>query len=71
MRFRTVEVKLRGYGYPLPLGWRLSTATRYLIDWQWGVRSRCTRPPDEGAADGDVNCVKELLFRQLSRPKAP
>jgi hypothetical protein len=25
----TIEVTLQGLGYPLPLGWRLSTMTRY------------------------------------------
>jgi hypothetical protein len=65
-RFRTIEVKLRGLGYPLPLGWRLSTATRYLIESQRGVKAKCSTQAEERGARGEVDCAKALIYQQLS-----
>jgi hypothetical protein len=71
LRFRTIEVRLRGLGYPLPLGWRLSTTTRYLIEAQRGVRGKCTQAPAEDADLNDVDCAKALIFRQLYHANTP
>lgn len=70
VRYRTVKVKLSGEEYPLPLGWRLSTTTKYLIDYQGGSRAKCNTPP-EPPFDGNPDCPKALFFQQLSHPPWP
>jgi hypothetical protein len=55
------KVELRGYGYPLPLGWRLSPITRLLIIGQNDDRSRCS---DDKA---QVNCVSGEVVKEMNR----
>lgn len=57
---RPIVVRLRGLGYPLPLGWRLAKSTQYLIQYQKGVRGNCN-------GGEDANCAKDAIYRQLSR----
>jgi hypothetical protein len=73
--FNPIEVRLRGLGYPLPLGWRLSTTTRYLIEFQLGSRLNCKEPPDpaskvirdEGySGSNTADCAKAAIFTDLS-----
>jgi len=52
---------LQGYGYPLPLGWRLSPITRLLILGQNGDSTRCA-PTEEGA-----NCLKAEMYQELNK----
>jgi hypothetical protein len=69
VQYKPMEVKLSGLGYPLPLGWRLSTTTRYLIELQNGLRSRCESDPNlDSTGDISTDCIKKILFKQLSRP---
>jgi hypothetical protein len=52
---------LQGYGYPLPLGWRLSPITRLLILGQNGNSRRCVLI-EEG-----VNCLKAEMYLELNK----
>jgi hypothetical protein len=59
--FRSLgEVELRGYGYPLPLGWRLSPITRLLILGQSGNAVGCQQ-------DGGSKCLLENITDELNR----
>jgi hypothetical protein len=55
------KVILQGYGYPLPLGWRLSPITRLLILGQNGNPTRCV------PAEGGANCVRARISDELSK----
>jgi hypothetical protein len=60
------EAKLNGFGYPLPLGWRLSPITRLLIYGQNGIVASC----QAGVADREMagaECLKARIHRDLSR----
>jgi hypothetical protein len=55
------EAELRGYGYPLPLGWRLSPITRLLILGQSGSAVGCQQN-----ASG-ANCFLANVTEELNR----
>jgi hypothetical protein len=60
---RTLE--LQGFGFPLPLGWRLSPITRLMILGQDGVSTKCA-----GVSSGDClrhDIVEELTNDQTSK----
>lgn len=68
VRAEVVRLELNGYGYPLPLGWRLSPVTRHLISLHNGAAADC----DNGAAQADgkreivtASCVKQRVFERL------
>jgi hypothetical protein len=52
------KVVLQGYGYPLPLGWRLSPITRLLILGQNGNLTRCSE---------NVERPDCLMYKELNR----
>jgi hypothetical protein len=54
------EAPLVGYGYPLPLGWRLSPITRLLILGQNGDRHLC-----RSATMQNNDCVQQRIYEQL------
>ncbi|OYW51892.1 MAG: hypothetical protein B7Y80_21200 [Hyphomicrobium sp. 32-62-53] len=63
------KLELRGYGYPLPLGWRLSGITRGLIDFQNNEGSDCDLtklPESEEGAGVPAGCAREMIRRSLS-----
>jgi hypothetical protein len=63
-----VKLELRGYGYDLPLGWRLSPVTRHLISSQNGGRVRCDEQDKRAVCDGggvSAGCVKSLIYEKL------
>lgn len=68
VRAQVIKLQLRGYGYPLPLGWRLSPVTRHLIAFQGGLTMRC---PDTAKTEGqvgftvDAGCAKKLVYDKL------
>ena len=68
LRFRKVE--LQGYGYPLPLGWRISALTRNLILAENGVADRCKSADQftssEKAGDS-ADCVVAAIVEQMSK----
>jgi hypothetical protein len=63
------KVELRGYGYPLPLGWRLSPITRLLILGQNDDRALCAgqqkTPP--GNKNVQLNCISGNLVEDMNR----
>lgn len=68
VRAEVVKLELNGYGYPLPLGWRLSPITRHLISLHNGAAADC----DDGAVRPDgkgeivtASCVKQRVFERL------
>ncbi len=66
-----LKVRLEEYGYPLPLGWSLSTVTRYLIQFQTGTLNPCQRKQGPPRIAVDVNsssCVVGDLIGQLTHP---
>jgi len=64
-----LKVRLEEYGYPLPLGWSLSTVTRYLIQFQTGEVNPCQRKQGPPRLAVDVNsssCVIGDIVGQLT-----
>ncbi|MGI9386212.1 MAG: hypothetical protein ACR2OX_02165 [Methyloligellaceae bacterium] len=66
------EIPLSGYGYDLPLGWQLSTVTRFLIRAQDGDKEKCERSanlssPSEDSQAISTDCVNDIVFRDLNR----
>jgi hypothetical protein len=57
----TEQAVLHGYGYPLPLGWRLSPITRLLILGQNGDSNRCN------SDDDNSDCLVAKIYNQLNR----
>lgn len=63
-----VKLELNGYGYPLPLGWRLSPITRHLISLHNGMEADCS---DAGAPiSGEskfvsASCAKRRIYDRL------
>jgi hypothetical protein len=55
------KVVMYGYGYPLPLGWRLSPITRLLILGQIGDPFLCKSAPVS------QNCLKARVYDEMSR----
>ena len=55
--------ELRGYGYPLPLGWRLSPITRLLILGQNGDPSRC--PAEGDVTKSSVDCLRARIHDDM------
>jgi hypothetical protein len=66
-RYSTIEIRLNGNQYPLPLGWRLSAVTQSLIQGQSGKRERCMSEPAERAKSGSVDCARAKIYDQLRR----
>jgi hypothetical protein len=63
-----VKLELQGYGYPLPLGWRLSPVTRHLISYQDGLALECDAHDDAAMKTGKgikAGCVKKTIFDKL------
>jgi hypothetical protein len=64
-----LKVKLEGLGYPLPLGWSVSTVTSYLIQFQTGDFDPCQRSASASGEVSDVHsssCVIGDLVGQLT-----
>ena len=64
-----VKLELRGNGYDLPLGWRLSPLTRHLISVANGRSAQCSDQDKSAVCDGDgvsANCVRHLIFEKLN-----
>jgi hypothetical protein len=62
-RFHSLgKIELRGYGYPLPLGWRLSPITRLLILGQNGDPANC-KQNEKNTTD----CVSADIVNELNR----
>jgi hypothetical protein len=64
-----LKVTLEGLGYPLPLGWSVSTVTSYLIQFQTGDFDPCERSPGVSREVKDVHsssCVIGDLVGQLT-----
>jgi len=66
-----LKVRLKEYGYPLPLGWSLSDVTRYLIQYQTGELNPCERKqgPRQASPMLDLNsssCVISEIIGQLT-----
>jgi hypothetical protein len=62
------KMELQGYGYPLPLGWRLSPITRLLILGENGDASRCAK--SKGANQPSFNsadCFKSQIIEALQK----
>jgi len=62
---------LNGLGYPLPLGWRLSILTRFLIDGQLGNEHECTLGTLEEimrSEDPTPDCIDKAVLQQLRQP---
>jgi hypothetical protein len=55
------EAVLYGYGYPLPLGWRLSPITRLLILGQMGDKMLCKSGSD------DADCLRAKMYGDLDK----
>ncbi len=64
--FRFSRVDLQGYGYPLPLGWRISPLTRNLILAENGVAERCQAGPSGGGGN-NADCVVSAIVKDMSR----
>lgn len=65
---RLVKLELKGEGYPLPLGWRLSPVTRHLISHQNGLELKCERHELNALETGrgiKAGCVKKLIHDRL------
>jgi hypothetical protein len=62
---RVRDVRLVDMGYPLPLGWRLSTITSLLIRAQAGDAKACGDKA-ENVVELDANCVLATVYRELS-----
>jgi len=63
-----VKLELQGYGYPLPLGWRLSPVTRHLISYQDGLALECDQKDEDAVKRGKgikAGCVKKLIYDKL------
>ena len=58
------KVELQGFGYPLPLGWRLSPITRLLILGENEGTGWCGE--DSGNA-GDKNCVRSKIYSDMMK----
>lgn len=68
-RATVLKVWLEGLGYPLPLGWSLSTVTSYLIQFQTGEVGPCQRQQDSSSKTPDVHsssCTINDIVRQLT-----
>ena len=58
------KVELQGFGYPLPLGWRLSPITRLLILGENEGAGWCG---DEDASSADKNCVRSKIQSDMRK----
>jgi hypothetical protein len=58
------KVELRGFGYPLPLGWRLSPITRLLILGENEGAGWCG---DDGSNAQDKNCVRSKVHSDMMK----
>jgi hypothetical protein len=57
--------ELRGYGYPLPLGWRLSPITRLLILGQNGDPDRCRNEDHVDVVEHSVDCLRAKIHDDM------
>ena len=64
---RVIKLNLEGYGYPLPLGWRLSDITRHIIIYQSGALPEACPDQEDAAVERGVTaaCAKKLIHAQL------
>ncbi len=60
------KTELHGFGYSLPLGWRLSELTRLLILGQNGDRTACAAGAD-GALQKSASCLKASIYQEMSK----
>lgn len=64
------RVAVRGYGYDLPLGWRLSRVTRYLVRAHEGNYTKCQQSIVPGTELEDQplmnSCVNAIVFKDLN-----
>ncbi len=63
-----VKLELNGYGYPLPLGWRLSPITRHLISLHNGTEAECRTagsPPSGKSEFVTASCAKRRIYDRL------
>jgi hypothetical protein len=58
------SLELQGFGFPLPLGWRLSPITRLMILGQDGVSTTCA-----GVSSGD--CLRQEIVDELANDETP
>jgi hypothetical protein len=58
------KVELQGFGYPLPLGWRLSPITRLLILGESEGAGACGE--DSGNTE-NKNCVRSKIYRDMMK----
>ena len=63
-----IKFELQGFGYPLPLGWRLSPITRLSILGQSGDPRRCPNAdkPTHGSAEA-YHCATAAIYREMQR----
>jgi len=63
-----LKVSLKEYGYPLPLGWSLSTVTKYLILFQTGELNLCEpiQGPRRPMGGKSSKCVIGDIVTQLT-----
>lgn len=60
------KMELRAYGFPLPLGWRLSPITRLLILGENGDPSRCPKSEDRTQQGFDrADCLRANVVRAM------
>jgi len=64
-----VRLELNGYGYPLPLGWRLSPLTEHLISYHNGSERFCSTEQASRTAVGqttrNASCTKRRIYDRL------
>jgi len=73
VRAEVVKLELNGYGYPLPLGWRLSPITRHLISLHNGAAADCGKEAAPGGDRSEIatsSCVKQRVFERLRQGSA-
>lgn len=66
---KVIRLELNGFGYPLPLGWRLSPVTRHLISFHNGSELFCKKGEGSGTPNADTaktaSCAKMNIYEQL------
>jgi hypothetical protein len=62
------KMELRGFGYPLPLGWRLSPITRLLVLGENGDASKCSKKEDSNKRTLDPpDCLKAQVIEAMKK----
>jgi hypothetical protein len=69
IKSNVVKLELKGYGYPLPLGWRLSPVTRHLISHHNGSELKCDAAAaarfNANQGQSTASCAKWLVYERL------